>query len=150
MGTQECCPTRVTRRKTYFSPFWLFSIPTITLTATRRWNIIFLFKNFILLLFIDNLVREQVYFVLFSPCTLRFQLKFAEKIVFPLSVLNVIYAFYNNQSRNHLIKTWWHICLLHQALLAAPSKAALYLVQKMIHRSAHSDWRWLRFVFINV
>ena len=21
MGTQECCPTRVTRRKTYFSPF---------------------------------------------------------------------------------------------------------------------------------
>ena len=105
--------------------------------------------NFILLLFIDNLVREQVYFVLFSPCTLRFQLKFAEKIVFPLSVLNVIYAFYNNQSRNHLIKTWWHICLLHQALLAAPSKAALYLVQKMIHKSAHSDWRWLRFVFIN-
>ena len=61
--------------------------------------------NFILRLFIDNLEREQVYFVLFSPCTLRFQLKFAEKIVFPLSVLNVIYAFYNNQSRNHLIKT---------------------------------------------
>ena len=28
--------------------------------------------NFILLLFIDNLVREQVYFVLFSPCTLLF------------------------------------------------------------------------------